>query len=258
MFRRSFLAAILACVLPWSIAAPAEELQRQGLVVEVTDGDTVVLDGGRVVRLVGLQAPKLSLGRARVPDQPLSPEAKVALENLVLGRGVELWFGGERVDRYGRYLAHLSRDDGLWVQGEMLRQGFARVYTFSDNRARASEMLAREHEARQDRRGIWRNEFYRIRDHAEAHRYVGRYELIEGRVVDVSIANRRTYVNFGQDWRQDFTATISPRDLASFRAGAIDPKSWVGKTLRVRGWIRAMNGPMIDVTHPEQIEVVSQ
>ena len=84
---------------------------------EVIDGDTVVLDreisGSREVRLVGLQAPKLPLGRSGFREWPLAKESKAALAKMVLGRNVELGFGGVRMDRHGRLLAHLTRDDGL-------------------------------------------------------------------------------------------------------------------------------------------------
>jgi len=40
------------------------------------------------------------------------------------------------------------------------------------------------------------------------------------------------------------------------RAG-IDPTSWKGRRVRVRGWLRKYNGPMIDASHPEQIEVLA-
>jgi micrococcal nuclease len=144
----------LALVLGLAISPPAAgalELPAElapgggGRVVEVIDGDTVVLGDGREVRLVGIQAPKLPLGRAGFPTWPLAPEAKQALAKLVLGREVALGLGGLGRDRHGRVLAHLFRGgDGLWIQGEMLRLGLARVYTFADNRALAEALLQRE------------------------------------------------------------------------------------------------------------------
>jgi endonuclease YncB( thermonuclease family) len=234
----------------------ALERGKSAVVTEVTDGDTATLEDGHVVRLVGIQSPKLSLGRARVADQPLAREAKEALEELVLGRRVTLFFGGAASDRHGRHLAQLRRDDDLWIQGELLRRGLARVYSFPDNRAEVTAMLALEDEARRARRGIWRLDYFRVRDVEAAGRFIGRFELVEGKVLSTSIAKGRTYLNFGDDWRQDFTATISPRDRASFRSGRVDPLTWEGRVIRVRGWIRSLNGPMIEVTHPEQVEVL--
>ena len=108
------------------------------------DGDTVVLDDGKEVRLVGIQAPKLPLNRPNFKEWPLAREAKEELEKLILNQRVTLSYGGTRTDRHGRTLAHLHTDDGVWAQGEMLSRGLARVYTFSDNRAAAPEMMALE------------------------------------------------------------------------------------------------------------------
>src|SRR5690606_29020787 len=71
-------------------------------VVEVVDGDTLVLDDGREVRLVGIQAPKLPLGRTGFETWPLAEEARRALAELALGRTVRLGYGGRQVDRHGR------------------------------------------------------------------------------------------------------------------------------------------------------------
>ena len=107
----------------------------------VVDGDTVVLDDGREVRLVGTQAPKLPLGRTNFPTWPLAEEAKRALEELVLGQEVALGYGGREMDRHGRVLAHLFlSDDETWIQGAMLASGMARVYTFPDNRSMIDEI----------------------------------------------------------------------------------------------------------------------
>ena len=52
------------------------------VVQSVVDGDTVVLEGGKQVRFVGIQAPKLPLGRKSFKKWPLADEAKTYLERL--------------------------------------------------------------------------------------------------------------------------------------------------------------------------------
>jgi len=94
--------AALAALNSVSVAALAcEQLRMEpgGTVTAVTDGDTVILDDGRVVRMIGTQAPKLPLDRPDFDTWPLAPEAKLALEALALNRPVRLGFGGESVDR---------------------------------------------------------------------------------------------------------------------------------------------------------------
>jgi endonuclease YncB( thermonuclease family) len=224
--------------------------------VTVIDGDTLALADGREVRLVGIQAPKLPLGRTGFAAWPLAEEAKRKLEEVALGLPLDLGFGGRRGDRHGRVLAHLFDAEGRWIQGELLRAGLARVYSFADNRGAIAEMLALEREARAAGRGIWGDPFYAVRDAAAAGDWLGGFELVEGRVHAVGRGGGRTYLNFAEDWRQDFTIALDRRTLELFAEDGLDLDSLAGKRLRVRGWLKSYNGPMIEVTHPEQIEVL--
>lgn len=232
----------------------------EGRVASVVDGDTLVLEGGEAVRLVGIQAPKLPLGRAGVAPWPLADEARAALARLALGRRVRLLVGGRERDRYGRRLAQLYRaDDGLWLQGEMLSRGLARVYSFADNRALVGEMLALERAARARGRGLWANPFYFVRDAARPQTIpLGRFELVRGRVVAAARVKRWIYLNFGADWQRDFTARLRLRDRALFRTAGRDPLALAGHRVRVRGWTERYNGPMITLSHPEQIEILDR
>ncbi len=224
-----------------------------GRVARILDGDTLALADGALVRLVGIRAPKPP------PEGPAGgrwPEAaRDALAALVRGRAVRLGYGGRREDRHGRILAHLFRDDGLWVQGALLARGLARVYSFRDNRALVREMLAIEAEARAAGRGIWSDPAYAVR--APGPRLPReRFLIVEGRVRRAVERRGHLYLDFGDDWRRDFTVHIAPRDRASFRAAGLDGRALEGRTIRVRGWVKWRNGPMIDATHPEQIEPI--
>ena len=255
------LVAAFAAVLPAAAPASARdravratEAAREGVVRAVVDGDTLLLESGVEVRLVGIQAPKLPLGRRGFRTWPLAGEAKAALEELSLGKHLALGYGGRKIDRNGRLLAHLTDDAGSWIQGAMLSRGMARVYTFADNRSRVAEMLALEREARDARRGIWSNAFYRVRDATETPDLIDTFQLVEGVVQNVAIVRGRAYLNFGADWRTDFTVTVPPVGLRRFDGGADALESFRGQRIRVRGWLKRQNGPMIEATHPEQIE----
>lgn len=237
-------------------AVPLDRLASGGAasVAEVIDGDTVVLADGRQVRLVGMQAPKLPLGRSNFPTWPLAPEAKAKLQALAGGRAVTLLFGGRRIDRHGRTLAHLRRDDGLWLQGAMLQAGFARVYSFADNRALVAEMLALESEARAGRRGIWSHPYYAIRRHDALVGDSDTFQLVEGRVRAVGQAGGRVFLNFGADWKTDFTLRLEASDRELFERAGFDYRLLEGANVRARGWVEWRNGPEIHLTHPEEIE----
>ncbi|OHC74391.1 MAG: nuclease (SNase) [Rhodospirillales bacterium RIFCSPLOWO2_12_FULL_58_28] len=247
---------MLVFVLLLSGGAGAETLTSGGAarVTEIIDGDTITLDDGRQVRLVGIQAPKLPLGRRDFKTWPLADEAKHALEKMISGRVVELRHGGEKIDRHGRTLAHLFLENGVWAQGEMLKAGMARVYTFPDNREMAASMYAIEHMARQDRRGIWDHPFYAVRTPEEASERLGTFQVVEGVVMDAVKVKGVVYLNFGADWRKDFTVMIPSGATRMFLKDGIDPLSFKGKKIRARGWLKERNGPMIEASHPEQLE----
>jgi len=243
----------VSCAFSWGSAAAGLEPGESGVVGEVIDGDTFVLDDGLEVRLIGLQAPMLPLGRPGFPTWPFAPEARAALIDLIGGRTVQLAYGGARRDRYGRALAHVYRGDGLWVQGEMVRRGVARVYSFKDNRSCVAELLDLEREARENTRGLWRLDAYRVRRADETYDALESYQLVEGTVRAAARVNGRTFLNFGADWRTDFTATVAPADLDAF--DGIDLLALGGQGVRVRGWLGELNGPNMVLTHPEQLEV---
>jgi len=255
-------ALILAFLVPYAATGEEAASGATATVTEIVDGDTVVLDrtisGARQVRLVGLQAPKLPLGRAGFEAWPLADEAKTALSRLVLGKQVTLDFTGEPLDRHGRLLAHVKTENGTWIQGTLLAAGMARVYSFADNRARVDEMLTEERAARGANRGIWGHPFYAVRTPNEAWNHLSTFQFVEGRIVDAARVKGTIYLNFGEDWRTDFTIRIRPQARRVFDRAGIDPTAWKGRWVRVRGWLRKYNGPMIDASHPEQIEVLTE
>ena len=69
-----------------------------GVVMQVTDGDTVVLQSGLVVRLVGTQAPKLPLGRDNFETWPKAEAARAALDPLALTKQVGRAYDGPSID----------------------------------------------------------------------------------------------------------------------------------------------------------------
>ncbi|MEM6832442.1 MAG: thermonuclease family protein [Pseudomonadota bacterium] len=227
----------------------------------VVDGDTITLATGKDVRMVGTQAPKLPLGRPNFEAWPLGDAAKDYLATLVDGQGVTLYFGGLEEDRHGRWLAHLVRDDGLWLQGAMLEAGFARVYTFPDNRSAVNALLAAEAVARRENKGIWRHPYYAIRTpkemEADPDAFVDSFQIVRGRVDGTGDAGGRLFINFGGDWSTDFTAVAARGARRKFAdAPQFDRDRLEGSLVEIRGWVEARQGPSIELTHPEQLVYV--
>ncbi|MFQ5927396.1 MAG: thermonuclease family protein [Terriglobia bacterium] len=123
----------------------------------VVDGDTLVLDGGERVRLIGVDTPELGGSpRARRPGQPdpFAEEATAFVRGLVEGKRVRLAYGPEPTDDYGRTLAYVYLENGTFLNAELIRQGYGRAYTRFPFAYR-EEFRRLEQEARENRRGLW-------------------------------------------------------------------------------------------------------
>ena len=82
------------------------------------------------------------------------------------------------------------------------------------------------------------------------------FRIVNGIVRATAKIRNRIYLNFGEDWRDDFTIRIDRRYWRAFHAQGLDPLELAGRRVRVRGWIHLENGPMIRLTHPEPLEVL--
>lgn len=133
--------------------SPVAPVEERVLVERVIDGDTVVLEGGTRVRLLGLDAPEL--GRNGEEPEYYGPEAKIFLEAIIAeaGRLVLLTFEPVRYDRYGRTLAYLW-DGDRFLNEVLLCEGYARFHAGDAVRWRERLRLA-EAEARAAQRGLW-------------------------------------------------------------------------------------------------------
>lgn len=122
------------------------------------DGDTFTthVEGRLItVRMLGIDTPETV--DPRKPAQCYGPEASDASKNLLTGRSVRFAINPNRElkDRYGRYLLYVYRDDGLFVNRELIRRGFAKEYTFGKPYAMQAEFREIESEAMKGMKGLW-------------------------------------------------------------------------------------------------------
>ncbi len=117
-------------------------------VERVVDGDTIVLDNGTIVRLLGVNTPERG--------QPFYEEAKAFTEELTLGKPVRLERDVVPVDQYNRVLAYVYLEDDTFVNLEIVRQGYGQVYVIPPNVAHVEELREAEQEAREQGRGLWK------------------------------------------------------------------------------------------------------
>ena len=137
---------LLAGCVTVSTQSPEPTVTEAGKIVDVIDGDTVVVEGedsARTVRLVGVNAPE--------HDECGAADAEQWLRSLQ-GESVRLQVTGR--DPFDRVLAHLHVVD-LHVNHELVARGLALATTADDDDPQAASLIAAEEEAYQDRRGLW-------------------------------------------------------------------------------------------------------
>jgi len=118
----------------------------------VIDGDTIVIAGGRKVRYLGIDAPEMGKDG---PPEFMAREAKEFNRQLVFNKEVRLEFGPEKRDRFDRLLSYVFLDNGLLVNGELVKQGLATVFYHGPWMERFDELLRLQREAIKNSRGIW-------------------------------------------------------------------------------------------------------
>jgi len=219
---------------------------ERGKVVAVRSGDVIALDNGLTVRLAGIETP--------FPDEAGGQAAQDALTRLVNGKRVELLYGGLRRDAKGQALAQVRLSDGrVWLEGALLRDGFAQARTWPDNRAMAHDMLEDEAQARIARHGLWGQGIFVVHLPQEIGRGGDGFQIVEGRVRGLTPMPRGTYLEFSDD-HHGFAALIAPAALPDLADAGKAAPSLVGRLVRVRGAV-GWDGVM-KVDHPEQIEVL--
>ncbi len=124
-------------------------------VEEVIDGDTILLENGRQVRLIGIDTTEVALNGN--PRDCFSEEAKYYLTQILQGRQVSLTFTPEgSVDVFNRILAYVYRDDNIDINRHMIQEGYGAAYLTYPHR-RFNEFKQVSATAQQQKRGYWGN-----------------------------------------------------------------------------------------------------
>ncbi len=224
------------------------DAQGEGHVAEIIDGRSFRLTDGREIRLAGIE-----------PSGPTKADRVGAVSAILAGHDISLRGSDDAPDRYGRQTAfvYLAPSDTL-VQAQLLSAGQALVLPDIDDRDCAATLMAAEAEAQAAKRGTWAdgNVIKNAESPDDILAAIGRFAVVEGKVLSVREAGATTDLNFGRRWTRDFAVTISRRVLPAFGSVGIALKSLENRRIRVRGWVEARPGPRIDVIRVGQIEVL--
>lgn len=267
-----FLAVAIFSSSAWAEAR--NTITETATVERAIDGDTLVLTDGQRLRLDAVNAlemmrkpddlakclPSLRTG-ARSDygcDLTLARAAQRELQQLTAGKTVKLLINpSRREDRYGRLLAQVlvTGADGqeIAVTERLLADGLVHVYPLSGREIGTAELLKIEARARAQKLGIWQLPDLQPTPPERAQTRYGHYALIEGTVVSARRTKTAIQLNFGPEYRTDFTVQVDKRDWSKFKA--VDLLGLQGKRVLVRGYLYEDYGPAMRLTNDGQLTV---
>jgi endonuclease YncB( thermonuclease family) len=243
--------AIAAAIDPAIAAGCVFAPQGEGRVTDVIDARSFRLEDGRDVSLIGIEPASTGTKANR----------SAALAAIIGHHDVTLRGDDDTPDRYGRQPAFVFIDSSETpVQAELLAQGAALVAATVTDKECAATLAAAEDTARAAKRGIWADPavIKNTESPGDILAGIGRFMVVEGKVLSVRQAGATTYLNFGRNWTQDFAVTIPKRMIPVFEGAGIVLKSLENRRIRVRGWIEARGGPRIEALRVGQIELLGE
>jgi micrococcal nuclease len=137
------------------------------LVVRAVDGDTLKLENGERVRLIGIDTPEMHESEKLYRDSRKSGQDVKAIQalgrrayhftrDLVEGKRVRLEFDVEKQDKYKRLLAYVYLKDGTFVNAEIVKQGYASLMTYPPNIKYVDTFKELYRQARENSLGLWK------------------------------------------------------------------------------------------------------
>ena len=238
----------------------------KGVVVSLDDVRTIVLEGGARVQLSGILPPLAVRGDDELQTDESLDDAFVALQHLVVGKGVILVPSSPPKTRYGIGLAHVFVDRGVvedatWVQGELVRLGLVRAWEPVGQSNCFEPLRALEHLAIEGGKGLWSRPAFWAVDAQDLTTLLlrrGTYQRIRGRVITLGRQKKRSYINFGTDWKRDFTISIPNALLRDDPEFAKTVSRLEGQIVEIRGWLDVKNGPIIELERPSDLRKLSK
>lgn len=231
----------------------------------VIDGGLIQLRDGRLVRLSGLDVPRmapLAAAEQRGPIRDIALEARDILAENLENAQIRIFVSRKedaQKNRYGHWIAHLQNiENDKWVQAILLENGLARAMPTARHPELAPAMFHAERHARKEKKGVWDLPAKTVQSLGSVRDYLHDLHVIQGRIVSVAVRQGRIYLNFGPDWRTDFTATIAPENRKAFSKRGMNPLEWGGRHVELRGWVGEYNGPNLELAHPVQIRFLQK
>ncbi len=252
------LAAIMAgiCLSTGSAAASTPDCtSRPGL-----QGTIKTIE--RDLTIILTDETRLKLASIIMKDE----QAVKKLSRSLPGKSITYYAMAEKTDHLNRLRAQIMVSENgtpLWLQAELLKKGAALAFVNEATKPCFQLLRAKEQPARRGKRGLWGRQknkvFLRADDLGTLNKtHQGEFIIVRGKVLKIGHSGLNSFLNFGNNWRKDFTIVIEKRLLRRKSLAWPDLQKLEGQQIEVRGWLDHWGGPMIRLEVPEMLRLVTK
>ncbi len=250
-----WLAVSLASSSAVALDCPLDISQAETAKVRhVHDGDTLVLDDGRKLRLIGIDTPELA--RDGKAEQPFAIQARDQLRLWIkqADNRVQLVKGEDSRDRYGRRLVHVFAA-GSNLNARLLQNGLAVAFTTPPNDRLSDCYHDVERSARHADRGLWSHRRYQLVHADRLLKVAPGFQRVKARINRVDTSKSGVWLR-----ALPLQVFIPRSELENFTPGTLDQLQ--GERVILRGWVKKdRHAPtrkrFMRLRHPSAIEPFS-
>ncbi len=234
----------------------ANKFHETARVDRVFDGDTIRLDDGRKLRLIGINTPER--GRNNKQDEPFYQQAKDQLRQLIRKNQntIKIIFGKDKQDRHNRLLAHIFSVNNENITTTLLKKGLGFAIAIPPNIQLLSCYLDAEREAKRQLRGIWSHPYSKPIPVDLLKNSARGFHRVSGVVKRIGESRSSFWLNLETNSDNKFALRIMKKHLSHFKD--FHPQSLINRKLIAQGWIyQAKKEQRITIHHPASMQILS-
>ncbi|AMW34181.1 hypothetical protein HEQ62_06345 [Haematospirillum jordaniae] len=234
---------VVLCLL-LHIPAQASPKRSCGTFGGVESLRSITLQDGTTIKLDGI-------------DTITDPVTLPYLRTLLDGERVCISASPPLPDRHGRLSGPVYRErDGLWVQEQLVLSGLAFVVPTPSAGESARKLLDRESETRMKDREQWPQTKILRQADAVGQDDQGTFRIVEGTVRRTTRTTKGAYLDFGADWRTDFSVFLPMATTRQLERAGVTLGELSGRNVQIRGYIERHAGYRLTLTEPDFLQIL--
>jgi len=214
---------------------------------KISDGDTIVLENGIKIRLLGINTPEISK-RDKIAEAG-GEEAKQWLIEKLASKKIKLQYDIEQKDKYGRTLAYVFTENKVNINLQLVANGLAAINIYPPNLKYVDKLILAQQQAESKKLGIWAMPAYMPKqvNKFDSNKHKG-WQRIRGKISHLKQSRKYNYLSL--------SPTFSLKIARSSENLFMDLNNYIGKTIEVRGWVRKnKQNYHLFVRHPSAIKL---